>query len=94
MIQNAANKLTQRLMDGETRIKGFPANLIERAQNKLAMIDAATELNDLASPPGNGLHALKDDRKGQHAIKINSQWRICFRWEAGDAYDVEITDYH
>ena len=58
------------------------------------MLDAATDLNSLRIPPGNRLEALKGDRKGQHSIRINDQWRICFRWKAEDAYDVEITDYH
>jgi len=58
------------------------------------MLDAATQLNDLRTPPGNRLEALKRDRKGQHSIRINDQWRICFKWRDGDAYDAEITDYH
>jgi proteic killer suppression protein len=56
--------------------------------------DIAAELRDLASPPGNRLEALKGDREGQHSIHINDQWRICFVWRAGDAYDFEIADYH
>jgi len=58
------------------------------------LIDAATELIDLRIPPGNRLEELKDDRKGQHSIRINDQWRICFVWKGGDAYEVEIVDYH
>lgn len=58
------------------------------------IIDAATEINDLRIPPGNRLEALKDDRLGQHSIRINDQWRICFEWKDGDAYNVEIVDYH
>ena len=58
------------------------------------LIDAATELIDLRIPPGNMLEELKDDRKGQHSIRINDQWRICFVWKGGDAYEVEIVDYH
>jgi len=60
----------------------------------LVILDAATELNVLPVPPGNRLEALKGDRKGQHSIRIKDQWRICFKWRAGDAYDVENTDYH
>ena len=60
----------------------------------MVILDAATELNTLRVPPGNRLEALKGDRKGQHSIRINEKWRICFRWKAGDAYDVEIADYH
>lgn len=68
---------------------------IERvARRKLRMIDNATELRDLLAPPGNRLEALHGDRKGQHSIRINDQWRICFRWRDGDACDVEIVDYH
>ena len=58
------------------------------------LLDAASELNDLRIPPGNRLEELKDDRKNQHSIRINDQWRICFVWENGDAYQVEIVDYH
>jgi proteic killer suppression protein len=60
----------------------------------LVVLDAATGLNALRVPPGNSLEALKGNRKGQHSIRINDQWRICFKWKAGDAYDVEIADYH
>lgn len=58
------------------------------------MLDAATELNQMAVPPGNRQEALKGDRQGRHSIRVNDQWRICFRWHDGNAYDVEITDYH
>ena len=72
------------------RFRGF-----ERvAQRKLRQLDTAAELRDLAAPPGNRLEALKGDREGQHSIRINDQWRICFVWRGGDAYDVEIVDYH
>ena len=64
------------------------------AQRKLRQLDIATELRDLASPPGNRLEALRSNREGQHSIRINDQWRICFVWRGGDAYDVEIVDYH
>ena len=64
------------------------------AQRKLRQLDIAAELRDLASPPGNHLEALHGARKGQHSIRINDQWRICFDWRDGDAYDVEIVDYH
>jgi proteic killer suppression protein len=69
--------------------------MIERvARRKLEMLDAAKGLNDLMLIPGNRLEALKAERTGQHSIRINDQWRICFRWRAGDALDVEIVDYH
>jgi proteic killer suppression protein len=64
------------------------------ALRKLAQIDAARRPDDLRAPPGNRLELLKGDRAGQHAIRIHDQWRICFRWVAGDAHDVEIVDYH
>lgn len=64
------------------------------AQRKLQMLDAAVELRDLRSPPGNRLEALSGDRAGQHSIRINDQWRIIFKWQSGNAYEVEIVDYH
>lgn len=64
------------------------------AQRKLRQLDAATELRDLAAPPGNRLEALQGNRAGQHSIRINDRWRLCFRWADGDAHDVEIVDYH
>ena len=74
--------------------KGFPADLFRAARSKLVLLDAATSLEDLRRPPGNKLHALSQDRAGQHAIAVNKQFRICFIWtEAGPAR-VEFTDYH
>ncbi|MDR3480380.1 MAG: type II toxin-antitoxin system RelE/ParE family toxin [Burkholderiaceae bacterium] len=68
---------------------------IERvARRKLLQIHAATDLHDLRIPPGNQLEALKGDRKGQHSIRINDQWRVCFKWKSDGPYDVEIADYH
>ena len=64
------------------------------AQRKLRQLDIAVELRDLRSPPGNRLEALRGDREGQYSIRINDRWRICFVWREGDAYDVEIVDYH
>jgi proteic killer suppression protein len=64
------------------------------ALRKLLIVDAAEALQDLASPPGNRLEKLTGSREGQHSIRVNDQWRICFRWERGDAYEVEVTDYH
>ena len=72
----------------------MPPVVLRRALRKLEYIDLATALNDLKVPPGNRLHELERDRKGQFSISINDQWRICFRFVEGDAYDVEITDYH
>ena len=68
---------------------------IERiARRKLRQVDSATELRDLVAPPGNRLEALHGDREGQYSIRINGQWRLCFIWREGNAYDVEIVDYH
>lgn len=76
------------------KAKRFPPDVARRAARKLEYVDLAIRLDDLKVPPGNRLHALERERKGQHAISVNDQWRICFRFEDGDAYDVEITDYH
>ena len=74
--------------------KRLPPDVIARAVRKLEYVHFASRLDDLKVPPGNRLHALKEDRKGQYAIAINDQWRICFRFLDGDAYDVEICDYN
>lgn len=92
MIKSFRREETERLFRRE-RTRRFRS--IERvAMRKLSMLDAATGLRDLASPPGNRLEALYGDREGEHSIRINDQWRICFRWKDGDAYAVEIVDYH
>ncbi len=70
------------------------ADVARRALRKLEAVDAGLQVSDLKVPPGNQLHALKGDRAGQHAISVNDQWRICFRFADGDAYDVECCDYH
>jgi proteic killer suppression protein len=93
MIKTFADKRTRDLfLNGSA--KRFPPDVAERAARKLEYVDLAARLDDLKVPPGNRLHALKDDRKGQHSISINDQWRICFRFVDGDAYDVEVCDYH
>lgn len=74
--------------------KKLPQQIQARAHVKLLLIDAATDLKDLTVPPANQLEALKGDRAGQHSIRINDQYRICFTWKDGHAYDVEIVDYH
>ena len=92
MIKSFRSKDAERL-HARQRVKRFRA--IERvAQRKLRQLDSASELRDLAAPPGNRLEALRGDRAGQHSIRINDRWRICFVWRDGDAYDVEIVDYH
>lgn len=93
MIKTFADKETQKLfVSGKS--KRLPSDLLRRAIRRLEFIHFANDINDLLVPPSNRLHALKGDRKGQHSISINDQWRICFRFIEGDAYDVEITDYH
>ena len=72
----------------------FPTSVRKGANYKLAVLDAATELSELLVPPGNRLEALKGDREGQHSIRINDQYRICFAWKGSDAHNVEIVDYH
>jgi proteic killer suppression protein len=71
-----------------------PADIRRTAWKRLAILDAAVELSNLRVPPGNRLEELTKDRKGQHSVRVNDQWRICFRWRDGNAYDVEIVDYH
>jgi proteic killer suppression protein len=93
MIKTFADKRTQELyVTG--RSKRFPADVARRAARKLEYVDLAAQLEDLNVPPGNRLHALEGQRKGQYSISINAQWRICFTFMDGDAYDVEICDYH
>ena len=74
--------------------KKFSADVAPRAARKLEYVNLAEQLEDLKVPPGNRLHSLSGNRQGQHAISINDQWRICFRYEDGDAYEVEVCDYH
>ena len=93
MIKSFKDKETEKLFNRHFS-KKLPQNLQHLARRKLVMLDATPELNALLIPPGNRLEALKGDRKGQHSIRINDQWRVCFRWKTGDAYEVEIADYH
>jgi toxin HigB-1 len=92
VIRSFRDSATERLFADED-VPRFRA--IERqARRQLLLLNGAGSLNDLRSPPGNRLEALKGDRKGQHSIRINSQWRICFVWRNGGAENVEIVDYH
>jgi proteic killer suppression protein len=93
MIAGFKDRKTRDVWHGRAP-KGFPADLLRPAQRKLAMLAAAPDLDALRHPPGNRLEAMKGDRRGQHSIRINDQWRICFVWRDGAAHDVEIADYH
>ena len=93
MIKTFADKETQQLFV-KGKSKRIPPDLIRRAIRRLEYINLTTILNDLRVPPSNRLHALKGDREGQFSISINELWRICFRFIDGDAFDVQITDYH
>lgn len=93
VIQTFADRRTAELYANGTA-RGLPPDVLKRARRKLEYVDLAVGLEDLKTPPGNRLHALKGDRAGQHAISVNDQWRICFRFIEGDAYDVELCDSH
>ena len=93
MIKTFADKHTQDFYE-KGKPKRFPPEIHRRVMRKLEYVDLATDLADLKVPPSNRLHELERDRKGQYSISVNDQWRICFRFEGGDAYDVELTDYH
>lgn len=93
MIKRFRDRTTEAVFHGESP-KGFPSDLVKVARRKLGYLDAANDLRDLRVPPGNHLEALSKDRQGQHSIRINDQFRICFRWTPEGPIDVEITDYH
>ncbi|MDC7789009.1 type II toxin-antitoxin system RelE/ParE family toxin [Rhodoplanes sp. TEM] len=93
MIRSYRDELTRKIAAGQ-RPKGFPADLVRRAVRKLTMLDLAVRLDDLRSPPGNHLEALAGDRAGQHSVRINDQFRICFVWTESGPEQVEIVDYH
>ena len=93
MIKSFRNKITEAVFNGDSP-KGFPADLVKVARRKLRHLNAAGELGDLRSPPRNHLEALAGDRKGQHAIRINDQFRVCFVWTIEGPGEVEIVDYH
>jgi len=92
MIQSFRCPLTQALFEGKQAIRFV--NIRSVAERKLQMVHRARTLEDLRVPPNNRLEALKGDRAGQHSIRINDQWRVCFEWREGDAWNVEIVDYH
>jgi toxin HigB-1 len=93
LIRGFKNRVTAAVFNGECP-KGFPVQIFPVARRKLEALDAAERLEDLRVPPANRLDALKGDRKGQHSIRINDQWRVCFRWTKAGVEDVEIVDYH
>ena len=93
MIKSFADAETQRFYTtGKSR--RFSSNILKRAIKRLTQLDATTHLEDLRTPPSNRLEALTGDRAGKWSIRINDQWRLCFRFQNGEAYDVEIVDYH
>jgi toxin HigB-1 len=93
VIKSFRDKSTESVFNGESA-KGFPADLVKVARRKLRYLNAASDLGDLRSPPGNRLEALAGDRKGRHAIRINDQFRVCFVWTTEGPAEVEIVDYH
>jgi proteic killer suppression protein len=93
MIRSFANSRTAAVW-ADRMPKGFPSDVAKVSRHKLRVLAAVTRLEELRAPPGNRLEALTGDRAGQHSIRINDQWRLCFVWRDGDAYDVEIVDYH
>lgn len=94
MIRSFKGKAAEAIFNRRDPGKGFPADLVRIAARKLAMVHAAVALEDLRAPPANRLEELKGDRKGQHSIRVNDQFRVCFIWTDAGAEDVEIVDYH
>lgn len=93
MINSFADKSTAAIFEG-MQVKRLPPNIQSIARRKLKLIDAATQVDQLRIPPGNRLEQLSGNRAGQWSIRINDQWRICFKWHEGHAWEVEIVDYH
>jgi proteic killer suppression protein len=93
MIRSFADRETERVWEGRCS-RRLPGDIQATAVRRLRSLDAAKHLDDLRSPPGSRLEALLGDRRGQYSMRINQQWRLCFRWSGGHAYDVEICDYH
>ena len=93
MIESFADKVTAAVFTGHA-VRGLPMQIQPRARAKLLAIDAAGRLDDLRAPPGTRLEALRADRADQHSVRINDRWRICFVWRDGNAWEVEIVDYH
>lgn len=93
MIQSAKGKLITQVLSGKPG-KGFPTEIFRTAVRKVAMLEAAKVLDDLRAPPSNHLEPLQGDRAGQHSIRVNDQWRLCFVWTPNGPEDVELVDYH
>jgi proteic killer suppression protein len=93
MIKSFCCSETEKIFHRQ-RSRKLPSDIQIIARRKLLILDAAPDIQTLRSPPGNHLEALKGARKGQHSVRINSQWRICFKWRDGSVFDVEIVDYH
>jgi proteic killer suppression protein len=93
MIKTFRNKITQHIFDGIS-VKRLDANLQKQALRRLRYLDAAVQLDDLRIPPSNRLEALKGDLTGFYSIRVNDQWRLIFRWQEGNAFDVSFLDYH
>ena len=93
MIKSFSGKRAEKVFARE-RVRGLPSRVQRLSYRKLLVLDAAERIGDLRVPPGNRLEKLSGDRKDQYSIRINDQWRICFKWHGGDAFEVEITDYH
>ena len=96
MIKSFGDKSTSDLFHGKSssKVRKLPTQILDSAIYKLDILNAATSLDDLRSPPGNRLEVLRGDHKGYHSIRINAQWRIIFRWQDSSAFDVAIVDYH
>ncbi|MCP4156432.1 MAG: hypothetical protein GY757_52450 [bacterium] len=93
MIATIKDKETENIWNGNYS-KKIPTDIQRTARRKLILIHSAININDLRVPPGNRLHALSGNMEGYYSIRINDQWRICFKWDSGNAYEVEIVDYH
>ena len=93
MIRSFRSKETEQVFN-RLPARRLPSDILRAARRKLLILNAAESLADLRTPPGNRLEKLSGDREGQHSIRINQRWRICFKWRDGDAYEVEIVDYH
>jgi len=92
-VEKFKDKLTKQIFDGEV-VKGISPDIIRRAEIKLTMVEAATELRELAAPPSNHLEKLRGDREDQWSIRVNDKYRICFYWRNSKACEIEFTDYH